>query len=263
MNPWNASIAVGFGLITTIVVWDRFLRPKAWFIQEFISHRGGRRGWGSRFSFPHGRHRVHAKCSSGFGRTTIEIRIRSPFGQPASLRLATERHPNRAGLQDRLELPIRGTYRVFVSSLDEANRTLGERGRWDVYEWITTPGCNACFLDASEGQLVLASDIQFVSSHQLNGWIDRSLALFDQMETSLGNEIQFLDPSLEDNTFARSKTQVQPAVCSICVQPLLDRWVVCSRCQTPHHRDCWEFNGRCSTFGCSSSDCEECTQSLE
>jgi len=26
--------------------------------------------------------------------------------------------------------------------------------------------------------------------------------------------------------------------------------VTCDRCNTPHHRDCWEFNRRCSTYGC-------------
>jgi hypothetical protein len=26
--------------------------------------------------------------------------------------------------------------------------------------------------------------------------------------------------------------------------------VFCRRCRTPHHRDCWEYNQGCSTFGC-------------
>ncbi len=28
--------------------------------------------------------------------------------------------------------------------------------------------------------------------------------------------------------------------------------VVCSRCQIPHHRECWEENNGCTTFGCQS-----------
>jgi hypothetical protein len=26
--------------------------------------------------------------------------------------------------------------------------------------------------------------------------------------------------------------------------------VNCRRCGTPHHKDCWEFNGQCSTYAC-------------
>jgi hypothetical protein len=40
-------------------------------------------------------------------------------------------------------------------------------------------------------------------------------------------------------------------VCQICgskIEP--EARVVCRRCGTPHHEDCWEFNGRCSTYAC-------------
>jgi hypothetical protein len=26
----------------------------------------------------------------------------------------------------------------------------------------------------------------------------------------------------------------------------------CPDCDTPHHRDCWEFNGGCAIYGCAS-----------
>lgn len=39
-------------------------------------------------------------------------------------------------------------------------------------------------------------------------------------------------------------------VCQICGGELGEDAVPCSGCQTPHHGDCWEFMGRCSTYGC-------------
>ena len=27
--------------------------------------------------------------------------------------------------------------------------------------------------------------------------------------------------------------------------------IVCSVCNTPHHRDCWEYVGGCSIYGCN------------
>ena len=43
--------------------------------------------------------------------------------------------------------------------------------------------------------------------------------------------------------------------CEICGSRFTMGTVVrCARCKTPHHRDCWEFNGVCSTFACGSKD---------
>jgi len=45
------------------------------------------------------------------------------------------------------------------------------------------------------------------------------------------------------------------STCEICGASLaLGSIVRCRRCRTPHHRDCWEFNGVCSTFACGSRE---------
>jgi Prokaryotic RING finger family 1 len=42
-----------------------------------------------------------------------------------------------------------------------------------------------------------------------------------------------------------------PPVCKVCGEPIDgDPAVYCSSCNTPHHRDCWEFVGSCSIYGC-------------
>ncbi|HVE38895.1 MAG TPA: RING finger protein [Planctomycetota bacterium] len=38
--------------------------------------------------------------------------------------------------------------------------------------------------------------------------------------------------------------------CQICGAELEGALVRCSRCSTPHHADCWEYTGACSTYGC-------------
>lgn len=43
-----------------------------------------------------------------------------------------------------------------------------------------------------------------------------------------------------------------PPVCKVCGEPIEEAHVICSDCQTPHHRDCWAFVGSCSIFGCQS-----------
>jgi len=39
--------------------------------------------------------------------------------------------------------------------------------------------------------------------------------------------------------------------CQVCSHPMAaDAKVRCRRCRTPHHPDCWDFNGGCATFAC-------------
>jgi len=38
--------------------------------------------------------------------------------------------------------------------------------------------------------------------------------------------------------------------CQVCGSPMEEGVVLCSRCRTPHHEECWIYNGTCSTYGC-------------
>ena len=43
-----------------------------------------------------------------------------------------------------------------------------------------------------------------------------------------------------------------PPICKVCGEPIAGGAViVCAVCNTPHHRDCWEYVGACSIYGCN------------
>jgi hypothetical protein len=43
-----------------------------------------------------------------------------------------------------------------------------------------------------------------------------------------------------------------PPVCKVCAEPIIaGAVIVCASCNTPHHRDCWEYVGACSIYGCN------------
>jgi hypothetical protein len=43
-----------------------------------------------------------------------------------------------------------------------------------------------------------------------------------------------------------------PPICKVCGEPISSgAVVVCASCNTPHHRDCWEYVGACSIYGCN------------
>ena len=47
-----------------------------------------------------------------------------------------------------------------------------------------------------------------------------------------------------------SVEEAGPPICKVCGEPIVDPGVLCASCRTPHHRDCWEFVGSCSIYGC-------------
>ena len=74
---------------------------------------------------------------------------------------------------------------------------------------------------------------------------DLSLVVYDRLYVAWQREsgIEILDDHPAD-------TAAVP-VCQVCGGPIpADNRVYCRRCKTPHHKDCWEFNGLCSTFAC-------------
>lgn len=44
--------------------------------------------------------------------------------------------------------------------------------------------------------------------------------------------------------------EVAQADCPVCGEKTARDAVICIRCQSPHHRECWRYNGKCSTYGC-------------
>ncbi len=44
----------------------------------------------------------------------------------------------------------------------------------------------------------------------------------------------------------------EPESCQVCGEPLATAPVVlCQKCSTPHHRECWRYNRGCSVYGCA------------
>ena len=45
--------------------------------------------------------------------------------------------------------------------------------------------------------------------------------------------------------------------CQICGSEIEHEYVTCMKCDTPYHRDCWEYNGQCAIFGCMCQNYKE------
>ena len=87
---------------------------------------------------------------------------------------------------------------------------------------------------------------QPATSKELDGWLGSAFQLLDALPGAAHADRVQLD-------------RVEIAIdgdssCQVCGASLAQGAVVrCATCATPHHRDCWEFNGRCSTFACGET----------
>lgn len=82
---------------------------------------------------------------------------------------------------------------------------------------------------------------------------------FDESERERLTEIALSLVLHLASTLASTEPAAAPAVldlpgstCEICGMALRGQLVTCTRCATPHHADCWRFNGRCAIYGCGS-----------
>jgi hypothetical protein len=80
---------------------------------------------------------------------------------------------------------------------------------------------------------------------ELMPFVELSLELYDQILLMRSQGIEFLDD--------RQALPVDQSVCRVCGESIESDLVFCRRCKTPHHRDCWQYAGQCSVFGCGET----------
>lgn len=109
------------------------------------------------------------------------------------------------------------------------------------------------YVNVCQGVLLVKKRGKFPRPRDLLTFTSYSLELFDEAlksQIELGEGIEFVEPS------DGQRADLEAAICQICGEPIEDRVVYCRACRTPHHRDCWEYYGGCSTYGCN---CREFT----
>ncbi len=98
----------------------------------------------------------------------------------------------------------------------------------------------------TRNRLILEAEVQLlaVGVVSLARAMDRLIELLQEYAHPAGIEI------------LESKSGEEGGVCQVCSASLDGRVVRCRVCRTPHHEDCWEYMGRCSTYGCTSRSLE-------
>jgi sarcosine oxidase delta subunit len=82
---------------------------------------------------------------------------------------------------------------------------------------------------------------------EIEEFVERVCALSDQLNLAAAAGIEFL--------VSDQAQLLEEAHCGVCGDNLASDLVVCRRCNTPHHRECWHYGGGCATYGCGGRDC--------
>lgn len=119
-----------------------------------------------------------------------------------------------------------------------------ETRRW-VEELRRLKGNDQILISVNSSRLLVRKPSILGEWEELTDFLDLSCRLYDRLLLfhQKASGIEILEGPPEET--------VSDPICQVCgagISPE-DR-VFCRRCRTPHHRECWEFNGQCSTYAC-------------
>ena len=143
-----------------------------------------------------------------------------------------------------IALPGLGLPKCMASDVRLAADMLGASGKNELVQLLVALPTKRIRLVVEPLRWKLDGDIAAVDFEVLRTWILQALQLHDQMRVQTQAEVAFLSEKREIGEL--------PA-CGVCGQSIEFDLVKCRRCRAAHHRECWEFNGKCSTYGCQES----------
>lgn len=147
--------------------------------------------------------------------------------------------------------------RGFVTQANDADITrefLSPGVRWSLENLRKLCPPSGMLISINPERLLVQVDRNLgLSTDALDFAVYEALQVHDQLLTSVrarlaeGIAIVGVGPS--------SEAEDGPPVCKVCGESITDARVLCTSCRTPHHRDCWQFVGGCSIFGCQGKQC--------
>jgi hypothetical protein len=97
-------------------------------------------------------------------------------------------------------------------------------------------------IEWAAGRLTITKPCYLSTYESLEKFVELSTELFLAAIGSQAGGIEFVGEVKEPDA--------GEAQCQVCGEPLARDLVYCASCNTPHHRECWEYFGGCSTYAC-------------
>jgi len=124
----------------------------------------------------------------------------------------------------------------------ETANLLSEGVRWQLNRLRLLSDDDNLYLKIHHGRLTVQKPTKLRRHEDLAQFVQLVFELYDQAMLTQVVGIDFLDTDV-----AKPLGEV---ICKVCGDPIEHEMVCCQRCKTPHHHDCWTYNGACSVYGC-------------
>ena len=126
-----------------------------------------------------------------------------------------------------------------------AKRMLNGSVQWQIEQLRRHLREREVLIKIERGNLLVAKPGYIKRYQDLEDFVRFSLNLFDQLMLLDVEGIEFVNEN--------QASVVSDVKCPICSEEIIHEMVVCTRCKTPHCRDCWQYNGQCATFACAET----------
>jgi hypothetical protein len=136
-------------------------------------------------------------------------------------------------------------YAVRGTDRDAAEQVLNDVVRWQIEKLRNWPTADRLCVQFRNGTLCVTKGQAFSHYGELLHFVEDALALFDQALLTQSRGIEFVE--------SQDAHVLGEVVCKVCGEEIQHDLVYCRRCRTPHHRECWQYNGMCSVFGCGET----------
>jgi hypothetical protein len=187
-------------------------------------------------------------------RTRVVVRF--PRGLPLRVELAPTARPAPTQLPRGTRTVLVGdrdfdrSYMVQANDAEMARAFLGPVVRSAINNLARLAPPGAMLISVNPQRLLVQVDRNLgIGAEALTGAVHDALVIHDGLcrgiaeQLGKGIAIVAAGPAAPDDA--------GPPICKVCGEPIVAPGVLCGTCQTPHHRDCWEFVGACSIYGCN------------
>jgi hypothetical protein len=188
-------------------------------------------------------------------RTRVVVKF--PRGVPIRLELAplsrpAPPQPPRGTRLVRVgDLEFDHAYIVQANDVEMARAFLSSAVRWSIAKLTRLGPPGGMLISVNPQRLLVQVDRNLgLNGDALASAVQEALVIHDGLCLGVAQQLsQGIDIVAAGSA---SPEDAGPPICKVCGEAITgDPAVFCGTCKTPHHRDCWEFVGACSIYGCN------------
>jgi hypothetical protein len=137
------------------------------------------------------------------------------------------------------------TYIITGSSPEELRKVLDPAVQRQIERLRRFLGNNNIYISFGQGTLLVKKLSLIRNPGQLLRFVGMAIDLYDATAGTMAEGIEFVEQT--------RPPKASEVMCQICGEAVTSEAVFCRKCKTPHHLDCWEYYGACSTYGCQET----------